>query len=90
MVQLVEGLKRFKTRCEILLHRPHLNPWNCAFWPLVIHSAAFSQQLSLVTLNVRSRHFVDPLLLNLHLSPELSESGSAELWREVQQIVAAG
>ena len=43
-----------------------------------------------VTLNGRSRDFVDPQLLNLHLSPELPESGSAELRKEVQQVVAAG
>ena len=43
-----------------------------------------------MTFNGRSRGFVDPRLLNLHLSPELSESGSAELREEVQQVVAAG
>ena len=43
-----------------------------------------------VTLNGRSRDFVDPQLLNLHLRPELPESGSAELQQEVQQVVAAG
>ena len=32
-----------------------------------------------VTLNGRSRDFVDPRLLNLHLRPEWPESGSAEL-----------
>ena len=73
---------------------------------LVIHSTAFSEQLSfpfvfvdpvsvrllvlVVTLNARSRHFLDPRLLNLHLSPELPRSGSAEPWREVQQVAAAG
>ena len=30
-----------------------------------------------VTLNGRSRYFVDPQLLNFNLRPELSESGSA-------------
>ena len=43
-----------------------------------------------VTLNGRSRDFVDPRLLNLHLRPELPESGSADLRKEVQQVVAAG
>ena len=43
-----------------------------------------------VTLNGRSRDCVDPRLLNLHLSPELPESGSGELRKEVQQVVAAG
>ena len=43
-----------------------------------------------MTLNGRSRSFVDPRLLNLHLSPELPETGSAELRKEVQQVVAAG
>ena len=43
-----------------------------------------------MTLNGHSRDFVDPRLLNLHLSPELPESGSAELRKEVQQVVAAG
>ena len=43
-----------------------------------------------VTLNGRSRYFVDPQVLNLHLRPELSESGSAELRKEVQQVVAVG
>ena len=38
----------------------------------------------------RSRDFEDPRLLNLHLSPQLPESGSAELRKEVQQVVAAG
>ena len=32
---------------------------------------------------------MDPRLLNLHLRPELPESGSAELLMEVQQVVAA-
>ena len=43
-----------------------------------------------LTLYGRSREFVDPRLLNLHLSPELPEAGSAELQEEVQQVVAAG
>ena len=43
-----------------------------------------------MTLNGRSRGIVDPRLLNLHLSLELPESGSAELQKEVQQVVAAG
>ena len=43
-----------------------------------------------VTLNGRSRGFVDPRFLDLHLRPELLESGSAELRKEVQQVVAAG
>ena len=70
------------------------------------HLAAFLQQFSfpsvfadlvsvslldlVVTLNGRSRDFVDPQLLNLHLRSELPESGSAELRKEVQQVVAAG
>ena len=89
-----------------VLHLPHLNRWACAFWPSVIHSAAFLQQFSfqsfvvdpaflsllvlVLTLNGRSRDFVDLRLLNLHLRFELPESGPAELWKEVQQVVAAG
>ena len=42
-----------------------------------------------VTFNGRSRVFVDPQLLNLHLRPESPEAGS-ELRKEVQQVVAAG
>ena len=42
-----------------------------------------------VTFNGRSRAFVDPQLLNLHLRPESPESGS-ELRKEVQQVVAVG
>ena len=76
------------------------------FWPSAIHSAAFLQQLSfpsvfldhvtvslldiVVTLNGRARDFVDPRLLNLHLRPELPESGPSELRKEVQQVVASG
>ena len=41
-----------------------------------------------VTLSGRSRDFVGPWMLNLHLRPELP--GSAELLKEVQQVVAAG
>ena len=44
----------------------------------------------MMTLNGRSRDFVDPRLLNLHLRLELPEAGSAELLKEVQQVVAAG
>ena len=43
-----------------------------------------------VTLNGRSLDFVDPRFLNLHLRPELPDSGSAEFRKEVQQVVAAG
>ena len=43
-----------------------------------------------VTLKGHSRDFSVPRLRNLHLRPELSESGSAELLKEVQQVVAAG
>ena len=43
-----------------------------------------------VTLNVRSRYFVYPRSLNLHLRPELPESGSADLRKEVQQVVDDG
>ena len=43
-----------------------------------------------VTLNGRSRDFVGPWMLNVHLRPELPVSGSAELQKEVQQVVAAG
>ena len=57
---------------------------------MVMDLVSVSFLVLVVTLNVRSPHFVDPRLVNLHLSPELSESGSAELWREVQQVVAAG
>ena len=42
-----------------------------------------------MTLKDRSRDFVDPCLLNLHLSPDLPESEPAELQEEVQQVVAA-
>ena len=44
--------------------------------------------LLVVTLSGRSRDFVGPWMLNLHLRPELP--GSAELLKEVQQVVAAG
>ena len=43
-----------------------------------------------MTLNGRSRDFLDPRLLNLHLRPELPESGSAELRKEVQHVAADG
>ena len=43
-----------------------------------------------LTLYGRSRDFVDPRLLNLHLSPELLEAGSAELQEEAQPVVASG
>ena len=43
----------------------------------------------MVALNGCSLDFVDPRLLNLHLRPELPESGPAELLMEVQQVVAA-
>ena len=72
----------------------------------MIHSAAFLQKFSfpivfvdpvsvsllvlVVTLNGCSHDFVDPRLLNLHLRPELPESGSADLQKEVQRVVAAG
>ena len=98
-------MKGFQAHFEVL-HRSNVNPWTCAFWPLVIHSAAFLQQFSfpfvfvdpvsvrlLVLVSIlhgRSRDFVDPRLLNLHLRPELPESGSAELLKEVQQVVSAG
>ena len=42
-----------------------------------------------MTSDGRSRNFVDPRLLNLHLSPKLPEPGSDELQKEVQQVVAA-
>ena len=32
LVQWIESWKRFQARSEVL-HRPHLNPWTCAFWP---------------------------------------------------------
>ena len=89
-----------------VLHRPHLNPWTCAFWPSVTHSADYLRQFHfpsvfvdplsvslfvlVVTLNDYSHDSVDPRMLNLHLSPELPEAGSAELWKEVQQVLAAG
>ena len=57
---------------------------------VVMDLVSVSLLVLVVTLNARSRHFVDPRFLNLHLSPELPESGSAELWREVQQVVATG
>ena len=91
LVQQVENLKGFQARFKV--HRPHLYPWTCASWPSAVYLAAFLQQFSfhsvfvdpvsvglldlVVTLNGRSRYFVDPQLLNLHLRPELSESGSA-------------
>ena len=81
LAQWVENLKRFWDHFEVL-HRPHLNPWTCAFWPSVIHSAAFLQEfsfpfdfvdpvsvdfpLSAVTLKDHPRDFVVPRLLNLH------------------------
>ena len=43
-----------------------------------------------MTFNSRSRDFVDPRLLKLHLSSQLPESGFTELPKEVQQVVAAG
>ena len=43
-----------------------------------------------LTLYSRSRDFVDSRLLNLHLRPELPESGFADHLKEVQQVVAAG
>ena len=43
-----------------------------------------------LTLYGCSLDFVDPRLLNFHLRPELPESESAELRKEVQQVVAAG
>ena len=105
LVQQVDNLKRFQSHSEVL-HRPHLNPWTFTFWPSVIHSAAPLQQFSfpivfvdpvavsllalVLTLYGRSRDFVDPRLLNLHLRPELPESRSAELLKEVQKVVAAG
>ena len=68
-------MKRFRARFEIL-HRPHPNPWTCAFWPSVVHSVAFQHQFSfpsvgvdpvsvslfvlVVTLDDCSRDFVDP------------------------------
>ena len=103
--QSVESLKRFQAHFEVL-HRPHLNPWTCASLPSAVYLAAILHQFSfpsvlvdpvsmsllvlVVTLNGRSRDFVDPQLLHHHLRPELPESGSAELRKEVQQVVAAG
>ena len=75
-------MRRFQAHFEVLL-RLHLNQWTSAFWHLVNHSAALLQQSSFpfvvvdpvtvrllvleVTLNGRSRDFVDPRLLNFHL-----------------------
>ena len=72
----------------------------------MVYLAAFLQQFSfpsvavdpvsvslldlVVTLKGRSRDFVDPRLLNLHLRPESPGSGSAELRKEVQQVDGAG
>ena len=105
LVQQVESVKRFQALFEVF-HRPHLNPWTRASWPSVVYLTAFLQQFSfpsvfcgpvsvsllnlVMTLNGRSRDFVDPQLLNLHPRSELPESGSAELQKEVQQVVAAG
>ena len=105
LVQQVERLNKFQVRFGVF-HRPHLHPWTCAFCPQVIHSAAFllwfsslfafvdpvsvSLPVLVLTLYGRSRDFVDSRLLNLHLRPELPESGSAELRIEAQQVVAAG
>ena len=43
-----------------------------------------------VTLNGRSRDFVGPWMLNLHVRPQLPKSASAELLKKVQQVVTAG
>ena len=60
-------------------------------FPFVVVDPVSVSLLDLVvTLNGRSRDFVDPQLLNLHLRPELPESGSAELGKAVQQFEAAG
>ena len=59
--------------------------------PFVFLDPVSGSLLVLVSpLHGRSRDFVDPRLLNLFLRPELPESGSAELLKEVQQDVAAG
>ena len=42
-----------------------------------------------LTVNGRSRDFVDSRLLNLHLRLELPESGFADHLKEVHQVVAA-
>ena len=58
-------------------------------FPFVFVDPVSASLLDLVVnLNGRSRDFVDPRLLNLHLRPELP--GSAELRKVVQQVVAAG
>ena len=56
---------------------------------MVVDPVSVNLPVLVVTLNGRSRDFVDPQLLNLHLRPELSEFGS-ELRKEIQQVVAAG
>ena len=76
-VQKVESLNRFQAHFRFL-HRLHQNRWTCAFSVSVVHSVAFQQRFSLtsvfvepvsvsllylvVTLNGRSRDFVDPRL----------------------------
>ena len=96
--------ERFQAHFGVLRRR--LNPWTCASLPSGVYFAAvlsnsflpsvFAVPVSVsllylvVTLNGCSRDFVDPTLLNLHLRPELPESGSAELRKQVQQVGAAG
>ena len=54
-----------------------------------VDTVSVSLPVLVMILNGRSHDFVDPRLLNLHLSPELPGSGSAELRKEVEQVVAA-
>ena len=60
-------------------------PFFCFADPVAVSLLAL-----VLTLYGCSLDFVDPRLLNFHLRPELPESESAELRKEVQQVVAAG
>ena len=102
----VQRLKRLQARFEVLLRphlnpwtcaslgfrqfTPLLSCSSFLLFLKFLDPVTVSSLVLVMTLIGRSRDFVDPRLLKLHLSPQLPKSGSAVLQKEVQQVVAAG